>query len=591
MKKLHILFILSVISLLSQANTTADAANRHKTATAMELRVIETSDMHGSFFPYDFLNRREKAGSTARVSSYVKSLRQQYGDRLLLLDNGDILQGQPLSYFSNFIDTTDTNIAAQVVNYLRYDAQTIGNHDIEPGHKVYDKWMRELNCPVLGANIIDTRTGQPYVKPYVILQRNGVRIAVLGMTTPAIPNWLSPEIWSGLRFDDMVSTAKKWMKVIRSQEKADVVIGLFHSGKEGGITTTEYMEDAAEVVAKEVPGFDLVFFGHDHTRHDDTVTNTDGHKVVCLDPANNAMSVADARIFLTKQNGKWKIDSIQGNIQNITKEPIDKDYEAHFASYINKVNNFTNEQIGTFKHSIRTADSYFGNSAFNDLILNLELQLTGADVAFTAPLLFNDSIKAGPIYMSDMFKLYKYENMLYVMRLTGDEIRKHLEMSYDLWFNTMTSPDDHLLLLDQRTEGDAQRVGFKNLLFNFDSAAGINYTVDVTKPNGQKVSILSMSNGQPFDPKQWYRVAINSYRANGGGELLTKGAGIPKDSLAGRIVWKSDRDQRYYLMQEIKRQKVLDPQPNNNWKVVPEAWTRPAAKRDYELLFGNRNKK
>ncbi len=255
------------------------------------------------------------------------------------------------------------------------------------------------------------------------------------------------------------------------------------------------------------------------------------------------------------------------------------------------MNRFNDEPIGTFKHTIRTADCYFGNSAFNDLILNLELSITGADIAFTAPLLFNDSIKAGPVAMSDMFKLYKYENMLYVMRLTGEEIRKHLEMSYDLWFNTMTGPDDHLLLLDRRTGGDAQRMGFKNLSFNFDSAAGIDYTVDVTKPNGQKVTILRMSNGQPFEPKRWYRVAINSYRANGGGELLTRGAGIPKDSLASRIVWKSDRDQRYYLMQEIKRQKVLDPQPNHNWKVIPEDWTAPAAKRDRDLLFSHHTTK
>jgi 2',3'-cyclic-nucleotide 2'-phosphodiesterase/3'-nucleotidase len=591
MRHFKLFLIAAVLLLLPQTNILAKTPKRQKAKATMELRVVETSDMHGSFFPYDFLNHRPKAGSTARVSSYVNALRQQYGDRLLLFDNGDILQGQPLSYFSNFIDTTDVNIAAQVVNYLRYDAQTIGNHDIEPGHKVYDKWMSEVKCPVLGANIIDTKTGQPYAKPYAIIERNGVRIAVLGMLTPAIPNWLSPDIWSGLRFDDMVATARRWMPVLRNKEKADVVIGLFHSGKEGGITTDTYMEDASEVVAREVPGFDLVLFGHDHTRHNDTVTNTAGHQVVCLDPANNAMSVADARICLSKANGKWTVDSIRGSINSVANLPIDQAYEDHFKAYINKVNRFNDEPIGTFKHTIRTADCYFGNSAFNDLILNLELSITGADIAFTAPLLFNDSIKAGPVAMSDMFKLYKYENMLYVMRLTGEEIRKHLEMSYDLWFNTMTGPDDHLLLLDRRTGGDAQRMGFKNLSFNFDSAAGIDYTVDVTKPNGQKVTILRMSNGQPFEPKRWYRVAINSYRANGGGELLTRGAGIPKDSLASRIVWKSDRDQRYYLMQEIKRQKVLDPQPNHNWKVIPEDWTAPAAKRDRDLLFSHHTTK
>lgn len=563
------------------AVSTASAQNKK-----VELRILETSDVHGSFFPYDAINRRPKPGSMARVSSYVSRLRGKYGSNLLLLDNGDILQGQPVSYFSNFIDTTDTNIAAQVVNYLKYDAVTIGNHDVEPGHKVYDKWRKEVACPVLGANVIDAATGQPYLKPYAIFVRQGVKIAVLGMLTPAISNWLSKDIWSGLRFDEMVKTARHWMRIIKEKERADVVIGLFHSGAHGGITTPDYMEDASETVAREVPGFNIVLFGHDHTRHNDTITNTAGQKVLCLDPANNAITVSDATIQLVRQKGKWTVTSVSGNLQDITQEPVDEAYMSHFRAYINKVDAFANEKIGEFKHTISSRDCYFGSSAFNDLILNLELKMTGADIAFNAPLQFNATIKAGPIYMSDMFNLYKYENQLYVMRLTGEEVRRHLEMSYDLWMNTMTSPDDHLLLLDRRTYGDAQRMGFKNFSFNFDSAAGIDYTVDVTKPAGQKVTILKMSNGQPFNPTAWYKVAVNSYRGNGGGELLTRGAGIPKDSLESRIIWRSERDQRYYLAEEIRKAGIMDPQPNNNWKVIPEAWTRPAAERDYKLLFG-----
>ena len=196
------------------------------------------------------------------------------------------------------------------------------------------------------------------------------------------------------------------------------------------------------------------------------------------------------------------------------------------------------------------------------------------------------SIEAGPVTVADMFKLYRYENQLYVMRLTGAEIRRHLEMSYDLWVNTMTSPDDHLLLLNSKTQNDAQRMGFKNFSFNFDAAAGIDYEVDVTKPDGEKVRILRMTDGQPFDEEKWYRVAVNSYRGNGGGELLTRGAGIAQEDLANRILWESDRDQRWYLMQEIERQQVLNPQANNNWRFVPESWVTPAAERDRKLLFG-----
>ena len=564
----------------------ASSANAMTTKEkTIDLKFIETSDVHGSFFPYDFINRKPKAGSLARVATYVNQLRSQHGENVILLDNGDILQGQPVNYYSNYVDTTSANIAAQVVNYLRYDAQTIGNHDVETGHRVYDKWVSATHCPILGANVIDTKTNKPYLKPYTILKRGGARIAIIGLLTPAIPNWLGENLWSGLRFEEMVSSARQWMRVVKEQEKADIVIGLFHSGKDGGITTPHYKEDAALAVAREVPGFDVVFFGHDHTRYADAVTNSEGKLVACLDPANNAMSVAQADLQLVKKKGRWCVKESQWKLVDVADLPVDNDFVDHFSAFNETVKAYANQVIGTFENTISTRDSYFGNSAFNDLILNLELSITKADVAFNAPVSFDVAIKKGPVRVADMFNLYKYENQLFVMRLTGKEIRKALEMSYDLWVNTMTSPDDHLLLLDSQTRGDQQRLGFKNFSFNFDSAAGIDYEVDVTKPNGQKVKVLKMSNGEPFDENKYYKVAVNSYRANGGGELLTRGAGIAKDDLDDRIVWRSEYDLRHYLMEEIKRLGTLNPQPNTNWRFVPEQWTQEAAKRDRQLLF------
>ena len=577
MKKTTILCLMALLML-------QPAMAKKKTQT-VTLRIVETSDVHGSFFPFDFITRKPKRGTLARVSTYVNKLRAELGENVILVDNGDILQGQPTCYYYNYIDTESTNVAADVINYMHYDAETFGNHDVETGHACYDKWIKEVNCPMLGANIIDTKTGKPYVPPYTILNRQGVKIAIIGMITPAIPNWLTEDIWSGLRFDEMVSTARYWMDYLQKNEHPDVVVGLFHSGKEGGIKTAEYEEDASIRVAQEVPGFDLVLFGHDHTRHNEVVTNVEGKPVTCLDPANNAISVADATIQLTLRKGKVISKTVSGNIVDVVNEPLDEAFMEHFKPHMEKVSAFVNRQIGVFKNTISTRDSYFGNSAFNDFILNLQLQITGADISFNAPLSFDASIKKGPVTVSDMFNLYKFENQLYVMRLTGEEIRKHLEMSYNLWMNTMTSPDDHLLLLSESTYGDQQRLGFKNFSFNFDSAAGIDYIVDVTKPDGQKVKILQMSNGEPFDEAKWYKVAVNSYRGNGGGELLTRGAGIPRDELEKRVIWRSDRDQRYYLMKEIERMGEVDPQPNNNWKLVPEEWVKPAAERDRKILF------
>lgn len=556
-------------------------------AKTVTLRLVETSDVHGAFFPYDFIEKRPMRGTMARVSTYLKRQRQAFGDRLILLDNGDILQGQPTCYYTNYVNTSQKNIAAEVLNYLKYDAESIGNHDVETGHKVYDKWIKELNCPTLGANIIDRKSGKPYVEPYLMLERQGVRIAVLGMLTPAIPNWLHQSLWSGMRFDEMISCARQWVKTLREKEQADIVIGLFHSGWDGGIVTPEYDEDATKKIAEQVEGFDVIFFGHDHTVHQST---TNG--VLCLNPSCNAVNVAEATLKVRvrcqgAKGGGRRVEIIEktGRIVDITGEDIDPDYTKAFQAQMDSIHAFTDRQIGTFANTIRSRDAFFGSAPFTDYIHQLQLEHTGADLSFNAPLHFNTEIKAGPVYVSDMFKLYRYENQIYVLRMTGKEIRQMLELSYDQWVNTMQSPGDHLLLLSEKTQGDAQRLGFKNLTFNFDSATGIDYEVDVTKPDGQKVHIFQFTDGRPFDEAQWYRVVMNSYRGNGGGELLQRGAGIPLDSIPARIEYMSERDQRHYLTQKIEREGTVDAKAFGNWRFVPEEWTAPAIERDRKLLF------
>ena len=161
-----------ITAAIALAATCPATAQETKT---VKLRILETSDVHGSFFPYDFIERRDAKGSLARVSSYVNRLRQEYGDNVILLDNGDILQGQPTCYYYNYVATDKRNIVSDILNYMRYDAATFGNHDVETGHSVYDKWIGEMNAPVLGANIIDTATGKPYVKPYTNPDRTRIR--------------------------------------------------------------------------------------------------------------------------------------------------------------------------------------------------------------------------------------------------------------------------------------------------------------------------------------------------------------------------------------------------------------------------------
>ena len=568
--------------MLALASVTGAVAGN---STTVKLRIIETSDVHGSFFPYNYIERREAPGSMARVSSYVERLRKEYGRNLILLDNGDIMQGQPISYYSNYVASADSNIVSKVLNYMRYDVAAFGNHDVETGHRVYDKWVGEMNCPVLGANIIDTKTGNPYAKPYQIFERDGVKIAVLGMLTPAIPNWLDEKLWKGLRFEPIEESAARWVKIIQEREKPDVIVGLLHSGWDEGIQTAEYNENAARSTAEAVDGFDVILYGHDHRLRKAIVKGPSGRDVLCLDPTNNALNVSDVQLEFTVEGGRVVQKSVTGEVHNICNEPVDGAYLERFNREQEEISRFVSQKIGECTDDITTRDCFFGNSAFTDIVHDVMMELTNADVSFNAPLQFDATLSKGPIVMGDMFKLYKFENKVCVLRMTGDEIRRHLELSYDNWANTMKTKDDHLMLLKDDTATDMQRYGFKYYTFNFDSAFGIDYDVDVTKPDGQKVQIRRMSNGEKFDAKKTYRVVMNSYRANGGGELLTKGAGLTAAELQSRKEWESERDLRHYFVEYIQKHGTIGNTPHKNWRFMPEEWTKPAAERDRKLIF------
>ncbi len=548
----------------------------------VKLKIVQTSDVHGNFFPFDFINYKPGEGSLARAYTYIEEQRKTYGDNLILLDNGDILQGQPSVYYYNFIDTTSVHLCADILNFMGYTAGNMGNHDIETGHEVYDRWVKDCKFPVLGANIIDTKTGNTYLKPYTIIERNGVKVAILGMITPAIPAWLAENLWAGLRFDDMVECARKWMQVIQEKEKPDVVIGMFHSGRDASRTVGSWVENASLEVAKNVPGFDIVLMGHDHQPFCQKVENIEGHSVYALNPGGNINQISDITITIEKKKKKNNVKSVEPSLVSLKDMEVSSAFMAKFHKQFSDIQQFVSQKIGTITYSINTRPAYFGPSPFIDFIHTLQLGISGAEISFAAPLSFDATIKAGDIRMSDMFNLYKFENMLYVMELTGQEIKDYLEFSYNLWCNQMTSPDDHLLLFK---EIPGRGLAFANPSYNFDSAAGINYSVDVSKPYGERITIHNLTNGMPFLMKRTYRVALNSYRGNGGGEHLTKGAGIPQERLTDRIVYASDRDLRYYMMEYIRSKGTLTPKSLNQWRFKPEKWVQEAAKRDFKLLF------
>ena len=555
----------------------------------VEFSIVETSDVHGNYFPYDFINAKPGEGSLSRISTFVKQLRQKKGNhRVLLVDNGDILQGQPSAYYYNYVDTTGAHLCARMLNDMGYLCATLGNHDVETGHAVYDKWMDECGFAVLGANVYKRSEQRPYLTSYIQEEVDGVRIAVLGLITPTIPQWLPEYLWANLDFKDATETAKRIVPIMRRAAKADVVVVLIHSGVGPEHSQSRMLDHCAYQIAEQVPDVDVVFCGHDHrVANREILNDSTQQKVLVLNPGANAMRVAQADFTLgLDAKGKVVKKQIKGKVVDIKEQTPDQEFLNKFQKDFEAVKQYTSQVIGYNKTNLDTRESFFGPSPFVDYIHSIQLAATGADISFAAPLSFDAAIPAGPIKMADLFNLYKYENQLLVLQLSGQEIKRYLEESYSIWTNQMQSPSDHFLLfradLDKALE-PWQRLQHSS--YNFDSAAGLNYTVDVRKPKGEKVTILSMADGTAFDLQKQYRVAVNSYRANGGGGLLTKGTGIPLEKLKSRVLWTSDREMREYLRRDIARQSEINPHSINNWKFIPEDWVQQAATRDANILF------
>lgn len=586
---------------------------------SVTLTFIETSDIHGAIYPYDFVNAKPMAASLAQVASLIEEERQS-NPNLVLLDDGDSLQGQPTVYYYNFEKTSGPHIWSQAVNFLEYDAVAVGNHDIEAGHNVYDRLYEEIQAPVVCANAMKT-DGTTYFNPYTIIEKEGLKIAVLGLTSPKIPDWLPPQFWTGMQFDDMVESAKQWVAYIREKEKPDVLVGLFHSGVDytyGNVTKdTPFNENASQVVAEKVPGFDIIFAGHDHQGWDGQgwdpaakkkvdVKGPDGKTVYIYGALNAArkVPVVDMRLDWNEATNSWD-RSVRGALVDVSKYQPSAAFMDKFQGGFDEIKTWVDRPVGKMDGVITTRDSMFGDSAFVDLIHRIQLDLSRdpamglapADISFVAPLSADAKIPTsadGTLYVRDMFNLYVYENFLYTMTMTGQQVKDFLEYSYKFWFDTMPNEGNHIINFQKDKEGKLVLDNRTNMpltatrYYNYDSAAGINYIVDITRPAGDRIAITSMSDGRAFNPDAKYTVAINSYRGSGGGGHLTSGAGIDKEVVRTMklVNGATTKDLRYFLLKWFESQtEAVSVSPIGNWEVIPADLAELGKQTDFPLLY------
>ncbi|MEI0564024.1 bifunctional UDP-sugar hydrolase/5'-nucleotidase [Brachyspira pulli] len=581
----------------------------------IDFTIVQTTDIHGMIFPYNFITDEEENTSMAHISTYLKQLRNE-GKTVLLLDDGDSLQGQPTVYYYNFVATNEPHIWAEVLNYMNYDAIGVGNHDIEAGHSVYDKLAKELKAPLISANLVDEKTQKPYFKPYTIIEKNGVKIAVLALIEPAIDRQLPKVLYEGLSTEDMVESAKKWVKTIKDKENPDMIIGLFHAGANHTEDKETFKnENASQLVAEQVDGFDLILVGHDHQGwmgfgYDETskqktkeVKSPSGKIVPIYGGINAARYIVsiDVNMKYNKDNNAWDI-KFDGTLLEPSSFEADKEFLDKFASAKENITKWVGRDIGNLNTKLTSDEAIFGDSYFLSFIHQLQFEIAEkelgekVDFSFAATLSKDAVLNNGTVKVRDMFSLYPYENFFYVMKLTGKQIKDFMEYSYGRWFNTMTNINDHVIAFKKDAKGELifnNRYNSYDTVtpsYNYESIAGLNYTVDITKPNGEKVIIESLSDGRPFELDKEYKIAINSYRGSGGGGHLTQGAGIDLKTLQNMdlVIKSTDKDLRYYMINWFEEQNgPITVEKLNNWKVVPEDYLQAGMKKDYKLLYPN----
>ena len=548
-------------------------------------RILTTNDVHGRYFDSLYVEDGTSHALT-NIAWYADSIRVADGaENVILIDAGDCLQGDNAAYYFNYIDTVSQHLYSRMAEYIGYDAVVMGNHDIETGHPVYDRLVRSSKVPFLASNAIRNDDGSPYFQEYVTLKRHGLNITVIGFTNPNIKGWLSPLLWEGMTFESLLPFAQEVVDRVSAQEKSDVVIVAVHAGTGKGDGSV--LENQGLDLFRSLEGVDFVICAHDHS----PVVHK-SEDICLINSGSHCRNIGFGTVTLKVEDGKVVSKTLDAELLPVDKDKADRRMQEVFRPDYEAVKTFTLKEVGELQTDLRTRDAYRGMSDYLNLIHTLSLSCSPAQISFAAPLTFNGYIEAGTLVYNDLFTIYPYENQLFVVEMSGSEIKDYLEYSYDMWINTVRNADDRLLKIIDRPDprSGQKRWSFVNRSYNFDSAGGLIYDVDVTRPFGSRVFIRSLADGSAFDENQTYNVAMTSYRASGGGGIMREGAGVDTDKIHERVVeyYPEIREILYdYLLKhgKIDPEVIGDRTVVGEWRFIPESIAQKAMDRDMTLLF------
>lgn len=517
-----------------------------ESAERVALTILATTDVHGNVWPYDYLQGQDAERGLAKVSAYVRQVRARQPNTLLV-DCGDTFQGTPLAYLAAEKHAEEPNPVVAAMNAMGYDAMAIGNHEWNFGLHTLWRLKEEARFPILGANVASTYHDRLRdFKPYVIRRVGGVRVALLGLVTSSIPRWDPPEHLVGYKFRDPVEVARKLVPQLR--RKADVVVVLIHSGlgrdAETGAPVENVYPEENHVwdLAEQVPGIDVIFFGHSHRELAGKVVNG----ALLVQPKNWARSVAEVELTLARDNQGWRVVDRQSRLvpmdASIPADP--KILELTRAAH-QQTERYLSTVVAELGEDLDARSGRIEDHALVELIHRAQLHATGAQVSLASLFSTRTRWAAGPVTLRDVYSLYFYENKLFTVEITGRQLKDALEYSARS-FATYPWPED--------------ATPFSGWGYNFDMAQGVTYKIDLSRPPGERIADLRFE-GAALDPARKLMLALNSYRWSGGGgyEMLRH----------AKIVGRAKKQVRETIIDYLSSRLTVETNVDHNWEIVP----------------------
>lgn len=571
--------VVLLLALIISAATLLQAQERR-----VQITILSTTDLHGNLLPVDYYTNQPDVRGLGKIATLIRQARNE-NPNTLLLDSGDTIQGSPLESFHSRKNNQPPDPMMLAMNALKYDAMAVGNHEYNFGLTVLAKARGEARFPMLSANTYKKGTNETYFQPYLVKEVAGVRIGILGLTTPGVPYWENPDNYTGLEFRNPLEEAKRWVPILRDKEKVDLVIVAMHMGLDEDLRTGEKSpgqvpnENMALAIARETGGVDLILMGHTHREVPSLFVSSMIEKGIfrpMSDPpkepadlrftypkvvenpllvqaSNWGRSLARVDIYLSKggtatSSGRWKLEARAARTIPVDdKTVVDPEIAAIAAPYDKETQAWLDQPIGTSERELTAMDAYGRDTAILDLVQRVQMEAGKADVSMAAPFNLKARIRHGPVTVRDIAGLYIYENTLVVLDVTGQQLKDALEHSAR-FFRPYESGKTPAELIDPKIPG-----------YNFDVAEGVTYDIDITKPLGQRIANLRFQ-GAPLAMERRLRLVTNNYRAGGGG-----GYSMFKNA---PVLDTSSREIRELIIDWVERNKTVPIEPSNNWRII-----------------------